>query len=516
MRSKRAALVAATIFLVAIAIPSPLDGQDSQSHGPKHHHYKLIVLGTLGGPQSYGDPGHGAANITGRGTAAGDADTAIADPYYPNFNPFLSGGSIGSYPYVYHAFTTDGSELIDLGGLPGANSSTPSHITDNGLVAGQSLNGSIDPITGWPQLSAVLWTGGQIINLGTLGGYESVSARVNGHGQVAGSTTNNVPDPYSFVYFVLGGGFSNGTQNRAFVWDERNGMQDLGTLGGPDASAMAMNERGQIAGLSYTNDIPNATTGIPTVDPFLWREGRMIDLGSLGGTFGLAGDMNNGGQVIGNSNLAGDVTQHGFIWDRNTLTDIGTLGGTWSDANALNERGHVVGQATIATGDYHAYIWEHGVLKDLGPLPGFADTTCIGAFGINSRDQVVGQAVQNFCAGPGADAFLWEEGDMIDVNDLVTPGSNLTLNDIEQINDRGEMFGSGTLTSGEDRAFLLIPCDDDHPNVAGCDYSLVDASGLASRPSPSVSGAAGRTLPQSLMRRMNRYRFPGLAVRPRN
>jgi hypothetical protein len=98
----------------------------------------------------------------------------------------------------------------------------------------------------------------------------------------------------------------------------------------------------------------------------------------------------------------------------------------------------------------------------------------------------------------------------------VTPGSNLTLNDIEQINDRGEMFGSGTLTSGEDRAFLLIPCDDDHPNVAGCDYSLVDASGLASRPSPSVSGAAGRTLPQSLMRRMNRYRFPGLAVRPRN
>jgi len=512
MKSRTLMFVTSTTLFVALAIP--LAARHIRDHH-KHHHYKLIVLGTLGGPQSYGDAGHGAANVTSRGTAAGDADTAIADPYYPNFNPLLSGGLINSYPYVYHAFTTNGRTLIDLGGLPGANSSTPSHITDNGLVAGQSLNGSIDPITGWPQLNAVLWTDGQIINLGTLGGYESASAWVNGQGQVAGSSTNNVTDPYSLVYLLFGG-TSNGTQNRAFVWDKRNKMQDLGTLGGPDASAMAMNERGQIAGLSYINDMPNAASGIPTVDPFLWEDGRMIDLGSLGGTFGLAGDMNNGGQVIGDSNLPGDVTQHGFIWDRGRLKDIGTLGGTWSSANALNEAGHVVGQATIATGDYHAYIWERGVMTDLGALPGFDDTTCIGAFGINSHDQVVGQAVQNLCAGPDAHAFLWEDGDMIDVNDVVAPGSNLTLNEIEKINDRGEMFGIGTLTNGENRAFLLIPCDENHPGVEGCEYNLMDTAAAASPTTPAVRDTSSRTLPASLMRRMNWYRFTGPAFGPRN
>jgi hypothetical protein len=108
----------------------------------QHHHYKLVVLGTLGGPQSYGDAGHGAANLTSGGTAAGDADTSVPDPFFPNFNPLLTGGSIGSYPFVYHAFTSDGGTLVDLGSLPGANSSTPSYVANNGLVAGQSLNGA--------------------------------------------------------------------------------------------------------------------------------------------------------------------------------------------------------------------------------------------------------------------------------------------------------------------------------------------------------------------------------------
>src|ERR1700747_1920202 len=99
---------------------------------------------------------------------------------------------------------------------------------------------------------------------------------------------------------------------------------------------------------------------------------------------------------------------------------------------------------------------------------------------------------------------------MIDVNQFVPPGSKITLTEIEQINDRGEMFGIGTLADGNDRAFFLIPCDENHPGVEGCDYSMVEASAATSRPSPGVRNASSRPLPQPLVRRMNRYRFPGL------
>jgi probable HAF family extracellular repeat protein len=491
MKFRTSTLIAVTIVATALAVPAGLGAQDNPAQAKKltqHHHYQLIVLGTLGGPQSYGDAGHGAANINSSGTAAGDADTDVPDPFYPNYNPLLTGGLIGSYPFVFHAFTSSGGGLTDLGSLPGANSSTPSHITDNGLVAGQSLNGAIDPLTGWPQMNAVFWKDRQIINLGTLGGYESQSFDVNNRGQVIGGATNNIPD--TFLAF--------GTQLRAFLWDNSKGMQDLGTLGGPDAAAIGINERGQIAGNSFTSFIPNPNTMIPTEDPFLWEKGEMIDLGSLGGTIGSVGGLNNRGQIIGNSNLPGDVNFHGFLWDHGTLTDVGTLGGTFSSANALNEEGHIAGLSTIA-GDQigHAFLWKAGVMTDLGTLPGFPDSSCTGAFGINSRDQVVGQG--GLCGDPEPHAFLWENGDMVDVNSLVPPGTNLTLVEIEQINDSGEMFGIGTLPDGNNRAFLLIPCGEDHPGIEGCDYGLVDGktatTGISTSRGIQTSAPSGQDAP---------------------
>ena len=89
-------------------------------------------------------------------------------------------------------------------------------------------------------------------------------------------------------------------------------MQDLGTLGGPDAIAFVTSQSGKIAGNSYTNDIANSTTGVPTIHPFLWDSGTMIDLGSFGGTLANVWDVNNKGQVVGYSFLPGDQSWQGL------------------------------------------------------------------------------------------------------------------------------------------------------------------------------------------------------------
>jgi hypothetical protein len=78
--------------------------------------------------------------------------------------------------------------------------------------------------------------------------------------------------------------------------------------------------------------------------------------------------------------------------------------------------------------------------------------------------------------------FLWENGGpMVDLQSLVVSGSSLTLLISADINDLGEILGQGLPpgcgnNSACGQAFLLIPCDENHPNVEGCDYSLVHAA----------------------------------------
>jgi hypothetical protein len=68
---------------------------------------------------------------------------------------------------------------------------------------------------------------------------------------------------------------------------------------------------------------------------------------------------------------------------------------------------------------------------------------------------------------------------MIDLNTLIPANSGVLLVDACCINDRGEIAPLGFLPNGEMRTFLLIPCDENHPNIEGCDYSPVEASTVA-------------------------------------
>ena len=96
---------------------------------------------------------------------------------------------------------------------------------------------------------------------------------------------------------------------------------------------------------------------------------------------------------------------------------------------------------------------------------------------------------------------------MVDLQTLVPPGSGVTLTNAIFINDRGEIAARGVLSNGDQRAVLLIPCDENHPGVEGCDYSLVDAATLQQSATPATQHPATGT-PRGRMpaRMLNRFR----------
>ena len=112
-------------------------------------------------------------------------------------------------------------------------------------------------------------------------------------------------DPFSLYGFFFFGS-SNFDSDPGFRVAERS-MEDLGTLGGADANAIFVNERGQISGESYTNSIPNPTTGIRLLTRTSGNEDIMTDLGTLGGVLSFVNAMNNRGRWLGVPDLAGDL-----------------------------------------------------------------------------------------------------------------------------------------------------------------------------------------------------------------
>jgi probable HAF family extracellular repeat protein len=487
MKSGR--LISAIALLIALAIPVSLAAQEHQT---EHHKYKLVDLGTFGGPNVFFNfNGYPDTLLSSNGTVTGGADTSIVDPFC--FNDC----------FIEHAFKWQEGVLTDLGALPGGSGNNDSQavwINDRGETVGVSTIGTLDPAVNYPFYRAVLWSDqGKIKDLGTLGGQYGASQAINSRGQIVGVAENAIPDPYNLFDYVIWG-ISAGTQSRAFLWDKKTGMRDLGTLGtGNDAFAEYVNERGHVAGFSHTNTTPNPVPAfwcgnshpVPTTDPFFW-DGTMTDMGTLGGTCGVATGLNNRGEVIGISYLVGNIFQHGFRWDKKRkMQDLGTLGGNYGAAGGINDAGDAVGWATI-TGDLiqHAVIWPNDKTTptDLGVIAGYAQSS---AEGINSRGQIVGCLTNDpsgNCSPNDSAASLWENGDMADLNTLVPPhlGIQLTGSD-DYINDRGEIVTTGTLSNGDTHAFLLIPCDDNHDDGGDCEDNAEGATATAQSSSTPVT-----------------------------
>jgi probable HAF family extracellular repeat protein len=516
MKSRKSKCIAAMTLFVALAISVRLRvAAQEQQPNKQHTRYKLIDLGTFGGPRSYvivNNVQIGAA-LNNRGIVAGWADTSTPDPF-PN-------ACFNGDCFVSHAFQSQNGVLTDLGVLPGGASSASSGISANGLIVGISENGLIDPLlSGFPEFRAVLWQNGSITDLGTLpeGGYESIGNAVNSRGEVVGVALNTVPDPNSM--------FGLGYQTRAFLW-QNGAMQDLGTLGtGTDAQAILINESGQVSGWSYINSTPTQAGGCLqnfltlSTDSFVWRNGKLVDLGSLGGTCTLSTDLNNRGQVVGLSYLPGDAWSHPFLWDRGVLTDLGTLGGSFGVAAANNDAGEIAGYSSIPGDQFtHGAFWKNGVITDLGTV---GSDQCSYSFGINSKGQVLGIS-QPSCNGVANRATLSENGGpMVDLNTLIPPGSAFHLSIPITINDRGEIAGVGLPPgcSPQDldfcgHAFVLIPCAEG--DEEGCGDNAADApAATEANPAPVTERPFTATPTDHAFRgrgmldRLRARRFPGL------
>jgi probable HAF family extracellular repeat protein len=485
MQSRILTCITVMTLFAALAIPVQLPAQNIR--------YKLIDLGTPGGPNSFPTPaGPGVLMLNNAGTVAGWGDTTTPDP-----TCFGNDGLC----LLTHAFRWENGTLTDLGALPGANSSAAVAINARGWILGASENGLTDPIGGFPENRGVLWKANQITDLGTLYSTSVFPQTFNNVGQVVGFTINAIPDPFSLV--------GAPTQTRAFLW-QKGVMQDIGTLGGPDAQPFSINERGQVAGASYANATPNATTGVPTLEPFLWDHGQMISLGTLGGTMGGTGPqgsimINNRGQIIGTSNLAGDQFFHAFLWENGVMSDLRTLGGPTSTALWINEAGEVVGEADISDVSdgngfpHHAFLWRDGNMRDLGTL-GFTSH----AESINNKRQVVGRSRIECETCVLQHAFLWENGGpMIDLNTTIPANSGLQLIDAVNINDRGEILVIGLPLGVEPvggielgRLVLLVPCSgvesgcgiDDSPATAASATATVNWTTTSTQLHSTTSG----------------------------
>lgn len=345
-----------------------------------------------------------------------------------------------------------------LDGLGGTGARANS-INDQGWITGWSL------LPGDTTQHATLWRNGELIDLGTLGGLNSQVEfpDKNSRGAVLGGAEISGLDPLEENFCSFG----TNLQCLPFMW--RNGvMVPLPTLGGNNGYAMDFNDRGQAVGMAEnsTQD-PNCTP--PQVFDFeavMWdpQAGTIQELPPVqGDSIGAALAINRTGQAVGMSGVcqsplvAFNLAVHATLWPNGPNGGVIDLG---TLGGAFSNGAFFINNKDQIVGisDLPGDATGHAFLWQNGVMQDLG--TLPGdfysvAYGINDNGQVVGQSCD---VNFNCRAFLWQQGVMMDLNSLIPENSGLYLFDPADINSQGEIAGEAyDLVTGEAPAFLAIP-----------------------------------------------------------
>lgn len=440
MKIKILLSVVVMFLLAAVASSVRLTAQDP----PQPTHYRVIDLGTLGGAVST------ANTINDLGWAMGGSAQASGNQLATLWiSPLqIPLGTIGAGP---------GSDI----GWPNKN--------NFGLISGVSENGTHDPLNetfscpAFGLLSgntcvAFVWQSGSLTELPGLGGNGSIGAGNNNLGQVVGWAETSAHDSTCAGVSAGNGADPPGTQFLQFeaaVWHRDFGGQwhvkQLPPYStDPDSAATAINDLGQIVGISGRCDV--ALGSYSAIHSVLWQNGKPMSLGSLGGSaWNTPQAVNDHGVVVGFDNGPNDVIN-------------GVLQFRWL-----------------------AYVWtqENGMVS-LGTLPslnGNGHDAMDQATDINNKGQIVGVSYADY-SFDGARAFIYENGTMTALNDLIgSVSGNWDITATGGINDRGEIaaqanpVSNGVVNTNVAHAVLLVPSNPGDPVAYGAIHRFVMPSG---------------------------------------
>ena len=395
-----AMLVIAFLAIALTGFATPAGAQTASAPLP---HYTVINLGTLtGGSTSYG------SGVTNNGWVNGDSDLA---------------SNQNEHAVLWRPNAMGQLVITDLGTLGGMNSASAwasSSKNNRGLVVGQAQTSEIDPLgeywgvgigcgsesgpcNGYQNLElGFVWQNGVMTALPTLGGNNSIANGVNNLGQVVGWTETATKDPSCVPpqQFYI----------RGVVWGPKRGeVHELHPYEKDALSAaVGINDNGDVVGGSGTCGI--IVSGALAVHAVVWRNGRVSNLGGLGGVMNnVAFAINNAGQIVGESDPAGDATTYAVLWQNGAMTNLGVLSGdVLSVANDINAQGQVVGVSCDADGSCRAFLWDKGVMMDLNSLiPPGSPLDLTYASGINDQGEIAGYAFdQSTGDAPGFLAIL--------------------------------------------------------------------------------------------------------------